>query len=226
MAKVGTREVELELPSGRKVVGAFAHRVKTMAPALLVIHEFWGLNDDMHETADRLAGEGYAVLAADLYDGQVATEAERARELMGSLDPARATQTLVEWVDWLRRAAGSNGKVGTIGYCMGGAWSLNVSLATAVDATVIYYGRVEKSAMELKSLKGPVLGHFGRKDTSIPPASVEAFREALSAAGKPHEIHFYEAGHAFARIGGPNHDPESAALAERRTLGFLRKHLA
>jgi carboxymethylenebutenolidase len=221
-----TTDVEIKLADGRTARAALAKPSVANAPGLILIHEWWGLNDEMREIATRMAGEGYQALAVDLFEGQTANEPTRAKELMGSLDPAKATATLVGWIDWLRKAPGGNGKVGTLGFCLGGAWSLNASLATPVDATVIYYGNVKKTAEELKPLKGPVLGHFGRLDQAITVESADAFREALRAANKSGEIHVYEANHAFSRLGGPNYDAKSAELAEQRTLAFLRKNLS
>jgi carboxymethylenebutenolidase len=226
MATPTTNPVEIKVPSGRSVRAELVRpRGEEKAPALVLIHEWWGLNDEMRAIAAEMAGRGYRALAVDLFEGQVAREVNQARELMSAVDPAKARETLVSWVDWLRNARDSNGKVATLGFCFGGAWSLNASLATPVDATVIYYGNVKKSADELKTLKGPVLGHFGRLDQSINVQMVEGFRAALEAARKPHEIHVYEANHAFARKGGPNFEPNSAALAEKRTLAFLERYL-
>jgi carboxymethylenebutenolidase len=221
-----TTDVEIKLQDGRTVRAALAKPSAARAPGLILIHEWWGLNDEMREVAARMAGEGYLALAVDLFEGRTANEPSGAKELMSSLDPAKAKTTLVGWIDWLRNAPGSNGKVGTLGFCLGGAWSLNASLAAPVDATVIYYGNVKKTAEQLKSLKGPVLGHFGRLDQAISVEMAEGFREALHAAKKSGEIHVYEANHAFSRLGGPNYDATSAKLAEQRTLEFLRKNLS
>lgn len=225
MTLAATQNVELHLPSGRTVGAALARAQADNAPGLLLIHEWWGLNDEMRAVASRMAGEGFLALAVDLYEGQATADPQRARELMTSMDPAKARETLIGWIGWLRKAPGASGKVGALGFCMGGAWALNASLATPVDATVIYYGSVQKSAEELRTLRGPVLGHFGREDQAITPQMAEGFRQAMDKAGKPHEIHFYEANHAFARVGGPNFKAEAATLAGQRTLAFLREHL-
>lgn len=225
MAKAASPDVEVRLPSGRTARAALARPRAQRAPGVILIHEWWGLNDEMRAAAERMADQGFLALAVDLYEGQVTGDPQRARELMSTMDGAKARETLVGWVEWLRQAQGSSGRIATLGFCMGGAWSLNASLATPVDATVIYYGGVQKSAQELAALRGPVLGHFGREDQAITPQMAEGFRQALDKAGKPHQIHFYEANHAFARVGGPNYKPEAAATAERRTLSFLREHL-
>lgn len=225
MTKPSTTDVQLKMASGHTAHAALATPQSGRAPGVVLIHEWWGLNEEMRATAVRLAEQGFLALAVDLYGGHVTDEVPRARDLMTSMDVAKTRETLVGWVGWLRQAEGCSGKVATLGFCMGGAWSLNASLATPVDATVIYYGGVQKSADDLGSLRGPVLGHFGRKDQSITPEMAEKFRQALTRAGKPHEIHLYEADHAFARLGGPNYNAAAADLAERRTLVFLRAQL-
>jgi carboxymethylenebutenolidase len=220
-----TQRTELKLPSGRQVTADLATPAKTLAGGLILIHEWWGLNDEMRALAAKFAEQGFLALAVDLFEGQTTDDPTRARELMSGLDAAKATETMVAWVQWLRSAPSCNGRVGTLGYCLGGGWSLNTSLATPVDATVIYYGNVKKTAEELASLKGPVLGHFGKLDQGISPEMAEGFRAALVQAGKPGEVLFYDANHAFSRVGGPNYDASSAALAEQRSLDFLHKHL-
>jgi carboxymethylenebutenolidase len=218
-------DIELKLGSGRSVKAALARPAAAKAPGLLLIHEWWGLNDEMRGVAARMADAGFLALSVDLFEGAVASDPNRARELMTGLDAAKATETMTGWAGWMRRDAGCNGKVGALGFCMGGGWALNTALATPLEAAVIFYGNCNKSAAELAPLKGPVQGHFGRLDQGIPVAMAEGFRAALKTAGKPGEIHIYEANHAFARIGGPNFHAPSAELAWKRTFEFLQKNL-
>ena len=220
-----TMDIELKLGSGRSVKAALARPAAAKAPGLLLIHEWWGLNDEMRGVAARMADAGFLALSVDLFEGAVASDPNRARELMTGLDAAKATETMTGWAGWMRRDAGCNGKVGALGFCMGGGWALNTALATPLEAAVIFYGNCNKSAAELAPLKGPVQGHFGRLDQGIPVAVAEGFRAALKTAGKPGEIHIYEANHAFARIGGPNFHAPSAELAWKRTFEFLQKNL-
>ena len=132
----------------------------------------------------------------------------------------------VDCLKWLREQDWCNGKIGTIGWCFGGGWSLNTSLATPVDGTVIYYGNVKKSAAQLASLKSPVLGHFGTLDKSINKEMVSGFEAAMKEAGKTDlAVHWYEANHAFANPTGSRYDEEDAALAWQRTLAFFKQHL-
>lgn len=220
-----TSNVELKLASGRSVRAALARPAAAKAPGLLLIHEWWGLNDEMRDVATRMADAGFLALSVDLFEGEVANEPTRARTLMAGLDAAKATETMTGWAGWMRRDTACNGKVGALGFCMGGGWALNTALATPLEAAVIFYGNCRKTATELAALKGPVQGHFGRLDQSIPVEMAEGFREALKAAGKPGEIHIYEANHAFARVGGLNFHQQSADLAWQRTVEFLKKNL-
>jgi carboxymethylenebutenolidase len=195
------------------------------APTVVLIHEFWGLNDQIKAMAGACAREGYVALAVDLYGGRSSAVREEAQELMKAVDPAAATDTLVSWVEWLRKHPKSTGKVGTLGWCFGGGWSLNASIATPVDATVIYYGRVEQPADRLAHLRGPVLGHFATRDQFINRAMVEGFEKAMAEAGKRLTIYWYDADHAFANPTGARYDALDAKLAWERTQAFLKANL-
>ena len=144
---------------------------------------------------------------------------------MQSVDPEVATEILEIWVRWLREDARAGGNLATIGWCFGGGWSLNASLAAPVDATIIYYGRVNKTAAELSSLKGPVLGHFATEDEWINEKMVSGFESAMDAAGKSYTSYWYDAQHAFANPTSARYDAGDAALAWQRTLDFLKRHL-
>lgn len=227
-AVAGTLDtVSLTRPDGKTVSAALALPDAATAPAVLLIHEWWGLNDQIKAVAAELAKEGYVALAVDLYGGKVATTPEEARAYVGAVDAADATATLVAWMNWLRAHSKGSGKLATIGWCFGGAWSLNASLAAPADATVIYYGRVPDSAATLAALKGPVLGHFAGKDQFITADKmVPAFQAALAKAGKAASIHVYpDSDHAFANPTGARYDAEDAATAWRRTLAFLNANL-
>ncbi|MBM3516846.1 MAG: dienelactone hydrolase family protein [Alphaproteobacteria bacterium] len=210
--------------AGKSVGAALALPATTPAPAIILIHEWWGLNDQIKAVAAEFAKEGYVALAVDLY-GEVAGDPEKAKELMGKLDPAAATAALAAWNGWLRQHAAVSGKVATVGWCFGGGWSLNASLAAPVDATIIYYGNVVKTAAELAPLKGPVLGHFATRDQWINQDMVSAFAVEMEKAGKAFTAHWYEADHAFANPTGDRYDGEGAQLAWARTLEFLRATL-
>ena len=198
-------------------------------PGLIVIHEWWGLNDNIRAMTDRLAGEGYVALAVDLYGGQTAADPDGAQSLMQAAmqNVPAAEENLRQAFTYLKEEAGAT-RVGTIGWCFGGGWSLNTALLLPdqVEATVIYYGRVTDDRAGLATLQMPILGLFGGEDQGIPVDSVKAFEEALDSLGKDAEIHVYEgADHAFANPSGMNYQPEAAGDAWQRTVAFLAEHL-
>ena len=226
-AAAALETVTLKTTSGRSISAALAMPAQAPAGAVMVVHEWWGLNDQIKAVASELAANGYVALAIDLYDGKSATDPDGATKLMNAVNDAEATETVTTWVEHLYGMKEVNGKVATLGFCFGGGWSLNASLAHPVDGTVIYYGRCDESAEELKKLKGPVLGHFAGKDGWITPAMVNGFEANLKADGKTAEIYRYaDANHAFANPTGQNYVKADARLAWDRTIAFLKKTIA
>lgn len=223
-----TQMIAMQGSNGAAFSGALAlPKTSTPAPTVVLIHEWWGLNDQIKAVAAEFAELGYVALAIDLHGGKVASTPQEALGLTRAVKPEVATRKLVAAIDYLRGHDRSNGKVGTIGWCFGGGWSLNASLASPVDATVIYYGNVRKQAADLASLNAPVLGHFGTQDRNINEEMVAGFSKALAQAGKANLFtpHWYDANHAFANPTGSRYDAEDAALAWQRTLDFLKQHL-
>lgn len=221
--------VSITTADRRTVIGALAVPAKTPAPAVLVIHEWWGLNDQIKTIAAELAENGFLALAVDLFDGKVAASADEAARLSRSVtaSPGLAIDTLTSWIAWLKRNARSDKHVATLGFCFGGGWSLNASLAAPVDATVIYYGNVKKTAAELRTLKGPVLLHYALKDQYITTAMVEGFETAARKAGKSVTVYAYDANHAFANPTAGSSFPyvkAASELAWTRTIAFLRAY--
>ncbi|MFN0262674.1 dienelactone hydrolase family protein [Tepidamorphus sp. 3E244] len=212
---------------GATASGVIAMPETLPAPAVVLIHEWWGLNDQIKSVAVELAKMGYIAYAIDLYGGQVASTPEEARTLTQGVDAGTARQQLVTAIEHLKKHKDSTGKVATMGWCFGGGWSLNASVATPVDATVIYYGRVTKPADELENLEGPVLGHFGTQDGNINEEMVEGFEAEMEKAGKADilTVHWYDADHAFANPTGARYDAEDASLAWERTSEFLAANL-
>ena len=198
-------------------------------PAIIVIHEWWGLNDNVRKMADRLAGEGYIVLAVDLYGGRTADTPGGARELMLNVveNTATAEENLRSAHDFLVGTAGAPA-VASLGWCFGGGWSLNAArlLGEDLDAAVIYYGQVTDDTERLEPVEADILGLFGGADTGISVESVRAFEAALDRLGKSHDIHVYpDAGHAFANPTGNSYDAQAAADAWDRTIEFLSQAL-
>lgn len=222
-AAAGLETVTLTTEGGKTVSAALALPAAAPAPAVMLVHEWWGLNDQIKSVAAELAKQGYLALAIDLYGGQVAASPDEAKKLVGAVDAAVATDTVKSWVGWLKTDARANGKVATLGWCFGGGWSLNAGLAAPVDGTVVYYGNVAKTAAELGPLNGPVLGHFAEKDQWINRAMVDGFAGEMKTAGKALEAHWYDADHAFANPTGARYDEADAALAWQRTLDFLKR---
>ena len=224
-ASESTREVHLTLADGTQVGGALALPEGKGRAGILLIHEWWGLNDQIRAVAVEFARLGFVALAADLYGGKSATAPDEARSLMQAVDGDLATRTLVAWVDWLRGHDASSGKVATIGWCFGGGWSLNASIATPVDATVVYYGNVKKTAADVGPLHGPVLGHYATEDQWIDARMVAGFEASMQEAGKTVTSHWYEAKHGFANPTTARYDEADAALAWKRTMAFLDRAL-
>lgn len=195
---------------------------------LIVIHEWWGLNEDIHLMADQLAGLGYDSLAVDLYDGKSAEGVREAFQLMTGLSKNEdaALANLKEAYDYLTNELGVE-KVGIIGWCLGGKWSLRGSLMlpNEIDATVIYYGSLIDDREQLATLEMPIIGFVGTKDRPYINQFIQ-FDKDLKALNKDYSIHFYEgAGHAFANASGTAYEPEAAEDSWKKTVDFLAAHL-
>ena len=198
-------------------------------PALIVIQEWWGLNDWVKEQADRFAAKGYVALAPDLYRGQVASDPSAAHELMRGMPHDRAMADLQNAFKYLAtRKDVDASRIGVIGWCMGGGYALDLALAEPkLAAAVINYGMLRADPAAVKPLGAPLLGNFGEKDQGIPPQSVEAFEKALKAAGKSSDIKVYPvAGHAFMNPNNTQGYVKAAAEdAWKRIDAFLAKAL-
>ena len=198
-------------------------------PALVVIHEWWGLNDWVKEQASKLADQGYVALAVDLYRGKVASTPDLAHELMRGVPEDRAKRDLHAAVEFLQSQPNvRKDRIGSIGWCMGGGYSLDVALQEpALAATVINYGHLATDTEALKKINAPILGLFGAKDQGIPPEDVKKFEQSLKQLGKKIDVTIYpDAGHAFEN---PNNKAgyraDDAADAWKRTVEFLAQTL-
>lgn len=201
----------------------------TTLPGLIVIHEWWGLNDNIKMMTKRLAGEGYQALAVDMYGGDTAGTPDRAKQLMQQAMKNKETgvQNLMQARQYLAQIENAS-KTGVIGWCFGGGWSLQAALnmPQKLDAAVIYYGQLVTDSGQLKKLTMPILGNFGAEDRAIPPQQVKEFRSVLDSLGKWNDLKIYEgAGHAFANPSGRNYEPKAARDAWQRTTKFLEKYL-
>lgn len=199
-------------------------------PALIVIHEWWGLNDNIKTMTQKLAGEGYTALAVDLYNGQVADNPNQAKELVTAAlkNPQLLENNLRQAYQYLETKQEAS-KIGSIGWCFGGTWSLNTALLfpNQLDAAVIYYGGgIETNPERLKTLQMPILGIFGALDQSIPVETVRQFETTLKSLDKSVEIYIYDdADHAFANPSVTHYNAQAAEDAWKHTTAFLAKSL-
>jgi carboxymethylenebutenolidase len=218
--------------TGYLVYPELANNTQQQLPAVIMIHEWWGLNEDIKNQADILAREGYVVLAVDLYQGEVATTSDRSRELSSSVrnNPASAIDNLKSAVNYVKSLQIVDGnRIASLGWCFGGDWSLQLALNSSEDplaATIVYYGRPVTDAASLSNIHWPILGIFGDQDQAIPVESVKQFAAALNASGVTNDIYLYKGvGHAFANPSGDNYAPKETADAWQKTIGFLEKYL-
>ena len=201
-------------------------------PAVIMIHENKGLNDNIKKMANLLARNGYVVLAVDLFKGEVTTDRNRSSELSQYVRDNQdiATANLKSAVKYLSSLPNVNPeKIVSLGWCFGGGQSLQLALNSQdhpLAATIIYYGRLLTDNASLANIKWPVLGIFGDQDKSISVDSVKAFEMALNSNGIPNEIYIYKGvGHAFANPSGENYAPKETQDAWQKTLAFLEKHV-
>ena len=199
-------------------------------PGLIVIHEWWGLNDDIRAMADRIAAQGYVVLAVDLFGGHSSKSPDDARAMLIDVveNPDSANNNIRQAYEFLAQS-GEAPKIGAIGWDFGGGWSLNtaIMLPDDLDAAVIYYGQVTDDEARLTPLNAPLLGLFAENDRGIPADTVHAFERALDNLGKTYEIEIYPgAEHSFAMPSATNYNAEVAEQAWSRTVEFLDRHLS
>ena len=225
--------IQYPRPDGKQVSGYLAEPAAgAAAPAMVVLQEWWGLNDQIKGVADRFAQAGYRALVPDLYRGKVAVEAKEAEHLMTNLNFADAAGQDVRGAVQFLKAGG--GKAGVTGFCMGGALTILAAVnVPEADAAVCWYGYPPLEYVDAAKIKAPLLAHYAIDDVPFPIAKVDELEKKLRAAGVKFEFHRYKAQHAFANetAVGPNklpiveYNPEAAKLAWQRTLDFLGQHL-
>ncbi len=207
---------------------AFPEDMVEPLPAIIVIHESWGLNDSIRGMADRLAAQGYAVLAVDLFGGETATSMSGARalELPVIENPDVANENIRQAYQFFE--SGQAPSIAALGLGFGGNWALNTALLfpDELDAAVIYYGQVTNNEEKLEPLNVPILGLFGANDRGVTVATVREFEGVLESLSKEYDIEIYTgAGHAFADPNRSNYDAAVAEQAWARVLVFLEQHL-
>jgi carboxymethylenebutenolidase len=225
--KLPYAEVDEELVYGHFV---FPADMVDPLPGVIVIHEWWGLNDEVRAMAARIAAEGYVVLAVDLFGGSSTRSPADARALMVNVveNPDLANENISQAYQFLAES-GQAPRIGALGWDFGGGWVLNTAMLFPddLDAAVIFYGQVTDDMEDLDPVNVPILGLFGANDRGIPVETVRGFEQALEILRKNYEIEIYpDVGHAFANPTGPNYNAAVAEQAWARALEFLNRHLS
>jgi len=219
--------VEFTRPDGATAPGYLAEAQRDGAPGIVMFQEWWGLDDHIKETADRLARQGFRVLVPDLYRGRVADNREEAGHLMEGLDFGdAATQDARGAARYLRETGAK--KVGVTGFCMGGALAVLAAMNDPeFDAAVVWYGYPPPEAGDASTIDIPLQGHWATQDEFFKIEGVDELERKLQAKGAPYEFHRYDAKHAFYNPAGlGNYHPEHAETAWRRTVRFLEQNLS
>ena len=221
----------VSFPNGTGTVSGFLATPEKAGhyPALVVVHEWWGLTDWVKEQAQKLAEQGYIALAPDLYRGQVTSDPEVAHELMRGLSQDRAVSDLKAAFAYLQtRKDVDRAHVGAIGWCMGGGFALQLAIHEPhLAACVVNYGALPTDPNDLQNIGAPILGNFGAEDHGITPADVQEFEKVMRSMNRFVDLKEYDgAGHAFENSTNTNgYRPEAAADAWARTVAFLNKAL-
>lgn len=216
--------ITFNTPDGKQASGYFIAARKPSKYYLLVIHEWWGLNDYIRQESEKLYEQlGINVLALDMYEGKVAEKREEAAQLMQSVQKERAEAIIRGAI----AHAGKKAKIFTIGWCFGGSWSLQAAILAGKQAAgcVMYYGMPEKDVNRLKLLKTDVLGIFASQEQWISPAVVKEFEENMKKANKKLIVKSFDAEHAFANPSNPRYNKVFAEEAHRLTVAFFKERM-
>jgi carboxymethylenebutenolidase len=218
----------VEFPSNGSTAEGYLAGPDGRGPGLVVVQEWWGLVPHIKDVADRFAAEGFVALAPDLFHGEATFEPDQAGKLLMDLDLERAGRDLGGSVDYLLGLEQVEPKkVGSVGFCAGGALALMLATLKPVDAAITFYGGPIKTKPNYANLRGPVLGHFGTEDHGASPGYANALFDEIRSHGVDATLYFYEgADHAFFNDDRPSvHHPEHSDLAWRRTLDFFGANL-
>lgn len=217
--------IDFKRADGKTISGYYAvPEAGENAPCVVVLQEWWGLNEQIKGVADRFAQEGYRALVPDLYRGKVTLDAAEAEHLMSRLDFGDAATQDISGA--LRHLKAGGTKVGVIGFCMGGVLSILAAARTDdADVAIPWYGLPPEGSIEPGDIKIPLQGHFALKDEHFTPAQVDDLEEKLKEADVNYEFYRYDADHGFGNESGERYDEEATKLAWQRSLDFLAKHL-
>lgn len=219
-------KIEFKTPNGTTCPGYLAMPAQgEVAPSVVVIQEWWGLNPQIQGVADRFAQAGYRALVPDLYRGRVTQQPDEANHLMSGLDWGGATHQDIRGAVQHLKARG--GKAAVMGFCMGGALTIMAGVhVPEADAGVCFYGIPPEKAADPAKVHFPLQGHFAAQDDWCTPAAVDALEKKLKAARVTHELYRYPGHHAFFNEQRPEvYDAKAASESWTRTLAFLKKHL-
>jgi carboxymethylenebutenolidase len=216
--------IQYKTSDGLVANGYFIPSKKKSKKWLIVIQEWWGLNENIKHEADKYSKDlqDMNILAVDMYDGKVAATADSAAKIMRSVDMNR----LANIIRGAITLAGDKASIYTVGWCFGGMWSLQSAILAGSQAkgTIMFYGRPENDLEKLKSIQCDVIGFFGNLDRSPAPAMVTEFENNMKALGKNLVTHKYEAGHGFANPSNPSFNAEAAADSYSKAIAFLKSH--
>ena len=216
--------IRFEVEDGQQANGYLVASKRKSDRWLIVIQEWWGLNDNIRDEADKYHRDlgDMNVLAVDMYDGRVASTPDSAMRIMRSVDMGRLSAIIKGAIAY----AGPKAGIYSVGWCFGGMWSLQTAIIAGARSkgTVMFYGRPESNPTKLATIESDVLGFFGNRDQSPSPALVNEFERNMQAAGKKLTVHRYEAGHGFANPSNPNFNKEAAEDAYSKAIAFLKAH--
>jgi carboxymethylenebutenolidase len=221
----------VQFPNGKETIGGFLALPDKPGPhpGLIVVHEWWGLNDWVKEQTVKLASEGYVVLAVDLYRGKTATDPSDAHELMRGLPQDRAISDMQAAFEYMRtRKDVKVDHIGVVGWCMGGGLALQLAIhQPRLAACVVNYGSLPTDPNDMQQINAPVMGNFGADDKGITVADVQAFDKAMRESRRLVSLKIYPgAGHGFENPNNTSaYRPEAAADAWTRTVIFLKRVL-
>lgn len=216
--------IQFDAADGNKANAYFIPAKKKSNKWLIVIQEWWGLNDNIKMEADQYFQDlgDINVMAVDMYDGKVAATPDSAMKLMRGADMNRMTAIIQGAI----KHAGSKASIYSVGWCFGGMWSLQTAILAGPQAkgSIMYYGRPETNMDKLKSIQCDIIGFFGNKDQSPSPAMVDAFEKNMKDAGKNLAVNRYDAGHGFANPSNPSFNAEAKADSYAKAIAFLKSH--
>ena len=216
--------IQFKTADGKQASGYYIAPKKKSKKWLIVIQEWWGLNDNIKMEADKYFKDlgDFNVLAVDMYDGKVAATPDSAMKLTRSADPVRMTTIL----QGAMQHAGKDASIYSVGWCFGGMWSLQTAIIAGNQAkgTIMFYGRPETNMDKLKSIQCDIIGFFGNLDRSPSPAMVSEFEKNMETAGKKLTTYKYEAGHGFANPSNPSFNKEATEESYTKAIAFLKAH--